>query len=135
MINKLEQLKENFAKYEQGFCKLVTGECLCAEAILAISNGLIIKKQYSFSDDMVYEEENSCYFEFSIPSYHYTELNLPKYITKIELLWWAKKLQLTSRQIDMLQSLNSLISWANLNDIVRLTFPQFILLLDILNKL
>jgi hypothetical protein len=133
MIKKLDQLKANFAKYEQGFHKLVTGECLCAEAVLAISNGAIIKSQFSRSPNMVYEDEY--YYEFSIPIHHYAELNLSKYITKTELLWWKERLELTEKQIEIITSFCGIYAWSSLNDTVKLTFHQFSLLLDILDKL
>lgn len=133
MIKKLDQLKANFAKYDQGFGQLVTDKCLCAEAILAISNGAIIKNQFSRSHNMICEDE--IYYEFSIPAHHYAELNLPKYITKTELLWWKEKLALTPKQVDTIKNFDSNFSWANLNDIVRINFYQFTLLLDILHKL
>jgi hypothetical protein len=100
MINKLQELKDNFAKYKQGFCSLVDKNdqtCLCAEGILGITTGYSIKKNEDNGMNSLYFKWR--YYYNNISDKAYTELNLPEFISGEFLLKYQTELELTKKQV------------------------------------
>jgi hypothetical protein len=138
MIEKITKLKENFATFEQTYGRLMRntdedGYEFCAEGILGLTAGLDIKIHPEHNVSMFCI--NGVYLYLNIPHNIYDNLDLPLLISTSKLIGWGEQLKLTKKQIKAIMQEGEQICWASLNDGVRLTFSQFILLLDILDKL
>jgi hypothetical protein len=136
MIEKLQELKANFATHIQTVGKLVKyttdGYCLCAEGILAISAGAKIVPSKVRKNTNLYIEDR--YFSLYIPLNIYAKLGLPMSIEKEKILEWKKQLELTTEQIYLLDiNISNKYSWSVLNDHIQFNFHQFSLLLDLLD--
>lgn len=142
MIQDLDKIKTLLATYEQTESTLgvldENGLCLyCIEGIFALTSNLaehvdIASKIIYFSNPVtneVYESELD-YEDFPA--------GVPDVVDIDFLLSNKNKLQLNEKQANKLQkdldNKRYSISWLDLNDHVRLTFPQFSLLLNAINN-
>jgi hypothetical protein len=59
---------------------------------------------------------------------------LPIQVSKEDLIGWQVQLELNETQINSIHTQHAFLTWHELNDIVKFTFPQFIKLLDLINN-